>query len=217
MGKKTKVQLMGAAAVAVVLGAGSAVLANPTTTGVIPDPNSPGDTIDTATDAGTGDGKGIENVVTVTGTYSGSDGDLATTADNASVVDTAFENVDVVASDPNISVTKGSSLAKASGNTETLAEVGDTVTYTYIVTNTGNVTLDGVSLSDTHVTGSDTDVTGTSSTTFGVTNCTVPDTDTKTDITIAAAGDTIDDFGSDAVVTCTFEYTVQQADVDNLQ
>ncbi len=41
-------------------------------------------------------------------------------------------------------------LTKASGNTGAGAEIGDTIVYTYVISNTGNVPISGVSVNDDH-------------------------------------------------------------------
>ena len=83
-------------------------------------------------DPGTGDDVGLENLVTVTGGYGG-----------ATFENDAFENVDVVAADPGLSVTK-------TANITSDAAVGDVITYSYVVSNTGNVALTSVALDDQH-------------------------------------------------------------------
>ncbi|MEP3050882.1 MAG: hypothetical protein ABJP48_07235 [Erythrobacter sp.] len=92
---------------------------------------------------------------------------------------------------------------------DTLVVVGQVVTYTYTVTNDGNVTIRGVTVSDSHngagaapVPGSETLLTdaGTLNDSIDATN------DGSWDV--LAPGDTI---------TFTGTYTVEQADIDNLQ
>jgi uncharacterized repeat protein (TIGR01451 family) len=81
---------------------------------------------------------------------------------------------------PGISVVK-------SANPTTVTKAGQTVTYSFVVTNTGNVTLTGVGVDDTDFSG-----TGT-----------LPAADCPTTTLVAGQ-----------VVTCTATYTVTQADVD---
>jgi uncharacterized repeat protein (TIGR01451 family) len=68
-------------------------------------------------------------------------------------------------------------------------QAGDVITYTYVVTNTGNVTVNGVDVSDNH-----------------------PGTGTLGDITTADATDGV---LPGATVTFTATYTVTQQDIDN--
>ena len=67
----------------------------------------------------------------------------ATPASGSLPVITADESVTVIDAVPNSTLVK-----KASKTTN--AEEGDVITYTYLLTNTGNVTLSGVSISDVH-------------------------------------------------------------------
>ena len=83
----------------------------------------------------------INNTVTVTATQPGG---------GAYPPPTATESVDVVDDTPTLDVLKAHTLTKASGNTNAAAEVGDTINYTYTVTNTGNVTVTNVSVIDQH-------------------------------------------------------------------
>jgi uncharacterized repeat protein (TIGR01451 family) len=88
----------------------------------------------------------VTNSVTVTGTGpSGPPG---------SVTDTANESVDVEDDAPAIAVVRSFTLTNdVNGNG--LVDAGDTIVYTYVVQNSGNVTLTDVSVSDVH------DATGT--------------------------------------------------------
>lgn len=161
-------------------------------------------------DPGTVDTSGIDNIVTVTGNYG------ATEVEND-----AFEEVPVETADPDIAVVKtatiGGSPVPATG-----AEVGDIITYTYTVQNTGNVVLTDVELEDNHnsAAGVTQLVVDSCSVTTDATVTSGADTLNENDTTIvvnAGANDTLSTFGPDDVVTCTSTYTVTQADVDQLQ
>ena len=118
------------------------------------------------------------------------------------VTDTDTQSASVAAANPTLTVTK--TPAFTDGGAGTGAEPGDVITYTYTVTNSGNVTLTDVSLADVH------DGTGTLS---------GPTLDSITN----TSGNSVDTNGTDGVVdvlapgdalTFTATYTVTQADVD---
>ncbi|PLY07396.1 MAG: hypothetical protein C0624_03645 [Desulfuromonas sp.] len=95
--------------------------------------------------------------------------------------------VDVV--HPDITLEKSSALTTDLGQ-DGEPGTGDTLTYTYLITNSGDTTLDNVTLSD------DNQGFGT----LGTFNC---------DTTLPA-----DDMQPGATITCTAEYVIKQADVD---
>lgn len=134
----------------------------------------------------------IDNTVTATGTSpGGSAGDITATAD---------ESVDVQNAGPALVVTKTSS--------DSNVGAGDTVTYTYTVTNTGNITLNNVSLSDSH------DGAGAPVTPVFVSSP-LTDNDTSGDST-DAGGDAIWDVLAPLdVVTWEATYDVVQGDINN--
>jgi hypothetical protein len=83
----------------------------------------------------------IDNIVTAVGSPLGGPPN--------SVVATATESVDVVDAAPGLTIIKSANLNDEI-NPDGLAEVGETTTYTYQVTNTGNVTLTNVAIQDIH-------------------------------------------------------------------
>lgn len=110
---------------------------------------------------------------------------------------------------PVLSIVKTASLVKASGNTHPDAEVGDTINYTYVVENTGNITIADVEVADVH-NGSGTlpDPGHTALTDNGTTG---DSPDSNADATIwgtLAPGD---------IVTFATAYVVTQQDQDTLQ
>lgn len=130
----------------------------------------------------------IDNTATVAGTFGS--GPSAVTVNGS---DTRSVELDIA---PAISITK-----VADDDTDVTA--GQVITYTYTVTNTGNVAITNVTLSDTHkgVVGALTPAFQSFTTNTGSTN-------TGNTITLLQPGDV-------AVYTAT--YTVTQSDVDNLQ
>ena len=131
----------------------------------------------------------IDNTVTATGDSPSGGPDDVTAQDT--------ESVDVVDADPGLTVTK-------TADVTTNVAVGATITYTYTVTNTGNVTLNNVSLTDVH------EGTGTAPTPGSMTL-----TDNGGGSTDNAADQIYDSLGLLDVVTWTSTYVVTQADVDN--
>lgn len=81
----------------------------------------------------------IDNTVTVT----------ATAPDASTISPTATENVDVIDKATGINLVKSATAPTvASGANNTFTDAGDTIAYTYTVTNTGNVSLGAVAITD---------------------------------------------------------------------
>jgi gliding motility-associated-like protein/uncharacterized repeat protein (TIGR01451 family) len=109
------------------------------------------------------------------------------------IVNIAYINSELVAEQnasatTSIIQTAGISIQKTADKTSDV-QAGDVITYTYVVTNTGNVTVSGVDVSDSH-----------------------PGTGTLGDIT---TGDATDGVLPGGTVTFTATYTVTQEDIDN--
>ena len=135
---------------------------------------------------------GIDNQATVDGTYLG----------NPVTAQSTLVSVPVVTKNLHILVTK---VADKTVN----VVAGDIITYTYTVTNDGNVTVQNLTLGDVH---------------NAIGPAPVPGTETLTDN--PPLGNSSDTTANDGVwsslapgdtITFTATYTVQQSDVDNLQ
>lgn len=84
----------------------------------------------------------IDNTATATGSSPSGTND---------VTDSDTENVDVIDDAPATTVSKSMAFAPGGDvNGDTNYDIGDTVQYTYTVTNSGNVTLQNVALTDAH-------------------------------------------------------------------
>ncbi len=99
-------------------------------------------------------------------------------------------------------------MLKEADDTE-FVTVGQVITYTYTVTNTGNVIIRGVAVTDTH------NAAGAAPTPENETLLT--DAGTVGDSTDAAQDGSWDVLAPGDTITFTGTYTVQQADIDNLQ
>lgn len=149
---------------------------------------------------------GIENTVTLTGNYGG---------DTYRVK--AFENVDVTTADPDLDITKTNTIKTALGVVKTgTADVGDVITYSYLVENVGNVTMTGLELTDVH-NGSGAFL--SSSIVCGAASITELGVGNNQGDTTVHASDTnkLVSLGAKDTITCTADYTVTQSDIDTLQ
>ncbi len=114
---------------------------------------------------------------------------------------TATATVDVAA-DPRLEVTKVA-------DDDELVTVGQVITYTYTIKNTGNVAINGVAVSDVH------NAAGPAPTVGG--EILLTDVAPTGDSTDAAQDGSWDVLAPGDTITFTGTYTVQQADIDNLQ
>ena len=115
--------------------------------------------------------------------------------------DDLTETVNVMTPSPSLSMTK------VAGNPGPYG-LGDVVTYTYTVTNDGDVNINDVAISDTH-NGSDPAPTPGNETLL-------TDAGTQGDSTDATVDGTWDVLAPGDIVTFTGTYTITQTDVDNL-
>jgi Domain of unknown function DUF11 len=133
----------------------------------------------------------LHNTATASATYTNPQGTPTTT------VVTATDTKSVP-----LNVSNGLKIVKTPSKT-TNAAVGDVITYTYTVSNTGNTTITTINLSDTH---------------NGVAGALVPAFQAFTTNTGSTrTGNTINILKPGDVATYTATYTVTQADVDNRQ
>lgn len=147
----------------------------------------------------------IDNTATATGSSPTGTND---------VTDTASEQVDVINANPEVTVAKTHALT-TDGNGDGNYDIGDVITYTYVVTNTGNVTLQDVTLADVHDGVGSLVWTTPPGTTPGTDNGTTPGGPTGTLGDSSNTDFTDSDWdvlGPKDVITWTATYTIQPGD-----
>jgi uncharacterized repeat protein (TIGR01451 family) len=138
----------------------------------------------------------------------------AGTALGAAVTSEAAAAAVTIAANPALTIAKEGVLSKADGNSGAGAETGDTITYTYTVTNAGNVAITDVTITDVHegLTLVSSEATGTGSGPWG-----------EAEATADALGVSIDEsgpngswdiLGAGGAVTFTYVHTVTQAEFE---
>lgn len=140
---------------------------------------------------------GTFNLAVTTGASNDTNGGVTTGGNNQ-----VNRTLTVVAAAPQLSILK-------SADDDTLRAAGEIITYTYTVTNTGNVPINGVSISDTHNASGP----APSPTNEVLFNDVAPLSD-STDVGVNGSWDTL---GPGDSIRFTATYTVTQTDVDNLQ
>ena len=145
-----------------------------------------------ANDGGSADGD-IDNTATATGTANG-----GPVTDNGSVAVTLNVN-------PDLTIVK-SALLNDEVLADGLAVPGETISYTYVVTNTGNVTITNMRVDDTHDGSGPLVIGGETQTT---------DVAPTSDSTDAATNGVWDSIAPGDAITFTATYTVTQTDMDN--
>ncbi|MDG2396558.1 MAG: hypothetical protein P8M03_02770, partial [Flavobacteriaceae bacterium] len=146
------------------------------------------------------DSGSISNTVSSTGSSPGNSNDVSDLSDDGDDTDGNTSNDPTVVSitnSPSIEVTKTSSVTDNNGNGE--ADLGDVITYSITVQNKGNVTLNGVSITDTLVDGNSSALTLASGPTYNSSNA----SSTQGTLTI------------NEIATYTATYTINQQAVDS--
>lgn len=146
-------------------------------------------------------GNAVENSATATGTPAA--GTLgAVTASTAEVA---------IPADPKLSIDKVAAITTDNGSIG-VADVGDVITYTYTVVNSGNVTISSLSINDIHegsaLSGEPSAETLTSDGPLAAATPSVPSVDAVTDNAVYST------VRPGATVTFTYVHTVTQAEVD---
>lgn len=148
-------------------------------------------------------GNAVENSATATGTPA--TGTLGIVAPSTAEV--------AIPADPKLAIAKNRSITTDTGSLG-VADVGDVITYTYVVQNTGNVTITGLSISDIHEGAAlASPPNGETLTSDGPLAAATP-SQVSTDVTIPANNGVWSTIRPGATVTFTYVHTVTQAEVD---
>ena len=140
----------------------------------------------------------IDNTASASGTQNG--GPVFASDDHA---------VDITIN-PSLSIVKTAVLDDTNGTVANFAEATETITYSFAVTNNGNVTMTDVSINDTH-NGTNGAINPSNE---GLTNDVAPSSDSDDPSGFNGSWDTL---APGDTITFTATYTVNQTDVDTLQ
>lgn len=144
--------------------------------------------------------------------------DNSATATATETLDTPVTPSDVeydIPPNPNLQIAK-TSVFTSDGGTASQADVGDVITYTYTVTNTGNVAMTDVSITDVHEPGEAHEITLVSDASWNetlVSDGPLSATDASDDTTSGTNG-SWDLLQPGAQITFTYAHTVTQAEFD---
>jgi uncharacterized repeat protein (TIGR01451 family) len=124
------------------------------------------------------------------------------------IVSPAGTATTTIAAGPLLTVSKAGVLDDTNGSVALQAEVGETITYTYTVVNTGNVAITGIVINDTHELAL---VPQASFTEGGLSDGPLAPGTISSDAAVNGSWDTLQ---PGATITFTYVHTVTQAEVD---